>query len=237
MTNYNSIDELLKDTFAGTYREPTPQIYRLNHDVLAISVCAYRLSTNNPPVSFANNDFVMSQLSDEDNRVADNIRKYYAKKYMWTTLKGGAVSEFQQSVLDFISNDNRQEYTEKQEGLIHKLPEFYFNDIVVDEIFKNADVSAIDDPVPKFLRAKYTKTLKPINVIHQKTRQVKENNYWLKDEENRLCLMSISQPNSLEHLWLDFFNNHATIRINAHYLAHQNRNGHFYKIVDWKLEK
>lgn len=212
-----------------------PKLKTTHSDVLAMSCCVYRKQKNDGNFqSF--HSINPEDITDEDRRTANDIRKYYGKKYLWSSLNNSSLTEYQKTVFNFLTDDQRDQYLEDREGLIFKLPEFYFNDLVTDEIFKNADVSEIDN-IPAFLRQKQTKSLKPVNVIKSRFKRSKENKYWLKDENNRLCLVSISMPNTLEHLWIDIFNNSVTINVNGHYLPRQTSNGDFYKIVDWRLEK
>ena len=233
----SSLRDLFQSLGPETYIVEQPKIKTMDCDVLALSCCAYRKQSEQTPfVSFQSIN--PEELIDEDQRNADDIRKYYGKKYLWTSLQSKPLTDYQQTVLNFITNENRRQYIENQEGLIHKLPEFYFNDLITDAIFKNADTSDLDtEKVPPFLRKKYTKPLRPVNVVKSRTKRSKENKYWLKDENNRLCLLSISLPNSLEHMWIDLFNSHAIININGHFLPQRSMSGDYYKIVDWTLEK
>lgn len=231
----------LKDLFTSmdpqTYKLDEPKLKVAHSDVLAMSVCANRQQNEqNPFQSFQSINEV--DITDEDRRTADAVRKYYGKKYLWMSLHNKELTEWQQAALNFLTSENRRQYYENQEGLIHKLPEFYFNDLITDEIFKNADVSDMDIArVPGFLRQKQIKNLKPVNVIKNRTKRSKENKYWLKDDNNRLCLVSIPMPNTLEHMWIDLFNNSVTIKINGHYLPQRTMSGDYYKVVDWTLEK
>lgn len=218
--------------------ESETKLRTLNHDVLALSCCAYRISDQlqQPFLNFENPE-VSTNLSDEDFQLAEQIRSYYGKKYLWRILNERNVSEFQTTVLDFISNKEKNVYDQKSEGLIYKLPGFYFNDLVTDEIFKNADTSEIDESTPRFLRQKYTKILKFVNAIEVRTRRTKENVYWFKDNNNRLNSITIPHPNCLEHLWSDIINNETAVKIHGHYLVNQMDNKYYYKILDWKMEK
>jgi hypothetical protein len=230
-------DTLFDEIFDLDITKTPPMEKTVNNDVLALSCCAHRLVQSKQSFTF-DNTYTINHLSEEDIRLADDIRKYYAKKYMWGSLKGEYLSDFQQDLVVFISQPDKRKYTDKQEGLIHKLPGFYLNDIVEDEIFAHADNSPIDEMrVPPQIRQKTTRSLKPINVVEIRTRREKKNKYWLKDDQNRMHLLEVPLPNTLEHLWRSLFDNQEKISIEAHYLPTRQNDRSFYKIIDWKLEK
>ena len=232
-----SLQDLFTSLDPQNYRVEEPKVKTIPCDVLALSCCAYRKRDEQHPfLCFQSID--PNDITEEDISLAEAVRKYYGKKYLWISLHNRNLTEFQQTVLNFLTQDNRQQFLETQEGMIHKLPEFYANDQITDAIFKNADTSDLDNTrIPPVLRTKQTKKLHPVDVVEIRNKRSKENKYWLKDDSNRLYLLSIPLPNTLEHMWVDLFNNSSTIKINGHYLPQRSMNGDYYKIVDWKLEK
>jgi hypothetical protein len=230
-------EDLLDDIFDLDITKNPPMEKTVNNDVLALSCCAHRLAQNRQSFGF-DNSYTVNYLNEDDIRLADDIRKYYAKKYMWRSLKGEYLSDFQRDLIIFISQPDKRKYTDKQEGLIHKLPGFYLNDIVEDEIFARADNSPIDEiHVPPQIRQKTTRSLKPVNVIEIRTRREKKNKYWLKDDRNRMHLLEVNLPNTLEHLWRDLFDSQASMNIEADYFPAQHNDRSFYKVKNWRLEK
>lgn len=224
------------DLFSTTYRDSSKDPITLQHDALALSCCVWRLKSTGGPehFSFSSNELA-GYLVEDDFKHATEIRSYYGKKFMWANLNGTRLSPFRQDLLKFIHSIDPKVITEGTAGMVYRLPAFYQEDITMDNIKETANTSEIQrSEIPN---NDSVVELTPITIIKRESKRIPCNVYWFKLPDNRLASVEIHKPNPLEHMWLDIFNNSATIKVKGRFVSSYRENFHFYRIINWTLEK
>jgi len=218
------------------FEDANPEVLKFNFDPLALSCCLHRTRNEHRMFSFSGitDNALAEHLNFDDKMQADVIRDYYNKKYFWRQLQNNyPLSAFRRTALDFINSNNPREIPFDLVKIIHKLPEFYNEDLILDSVKKGADLHFKDSST----MLTRTKVLTPKNSYHRRSKREKQNYYWLWDEHNRLCNISVEPNNSLEHLWLDIFNNSSKIKIHGYFFTKERDNFKYYTVSNWTLEK
>jgi hypothetical protein len=73
-------------------------------------------------------------ITDDDHQIAGQIRDYYSKKIMMWNLLGHPLTNFRQDLSAFIHLNDFSEVPDRMLPLIYKLPEFYFQDIKLEDV-------------------------------------------------------------------------------------------------------
>ena len=213
----------------------------IKEDLLAMSCARHRMEDNTSLL----NEEIAKQVIPEDRERADKIRKYYSAKCIFWTLKEQELTEFRRDLYTFINTTGMQ-FEEKMVKLAYRLPEFYEYDIEFDSIKDEHDlVKSFPDsnstefkPRPNrygvYASDEDTRKLTAIKVTHRNTKNKKLIEYWLKDEENYLCLISIDPMNSLKPLW-DKEYAKGTLVIHGHYFAKLRNDFPCYDLKRWKI--
>lgn len=244
----NSIDEVLSqmtacgspmprravEPFDALYRDRSNDPITLLDDALALSCCAWRLRNSGGPEFWAfRTEDVAKSIVHDDYAHAQEIRNYYGKKIMWLQLNGGRVSQFRADLMSYIHQADPRIVTENISGMIHKMPDFFQEDKILDRIKQLADISTIQTIIP----LNTPMVLSPVEIVLRRSKTSKVNNYWMMTKDKRLCQIEIQQPNPLEPLWLDLYNNSATITISGKFVATCREDFNFYRVTNWKVEK
>lgn len=213
-----------------------PNNLNFNFDPLALSCCYHRVKTLGL-ISISTtivDDKLSNLLNADDFEEANRIREYYSRKYFWKQLqKNSKLSKFRTEALAFIHSENPSNIPYETVKIVHKLPEFYQEDLILDKVKKGANLNFEDTNthIPR------TKTLTPKNWFFRRTKNEKLSHYWLWDEDNRLCNLQVEAHNSLEHLWLDIFKSYSKIKIRGYFFTKERDNFKYYTISNWTLEK
>ena len=189
------------------------EVYETTEDILALSVTWNRLRTllshkidiltnpNDRPTKLTDS-ILFREMIQEDRDKANVIRDYYSKKLMVITLREQRMSKFRKDLSIFVHSDSKI-VKEEMMPLIYRLPEFYEYDIGFDDMVRELNTRF---EFPDNTQAwSGTKTLKPIKKFIVKLRTNKFSEYWLKDDDNKLCKIEIPIDNKLNHLWEHFF--------------------------------
>ena len=196
----------------------------LNHDVIAISCAVNRVPGHDL-------DDADDEVTAEDLAKADLIRSYYGRKLTWYQLSGKPLSKFRTDLQSLLTRDNKNILVHKELGMIYRLPEFYSLDTEFDNLKKDADVSYTN----KLHIGKVELT--PLKIFREKYSKAAFQSFWFKDPNNRLVLIKIPLPNQLVHMFIDMFNNSATITVNATFAPFTRDSYTYYKLSTWTLEK
>ena len=221
------------DIFSNTYKDTSQDPITLKHDALALSCCSWRMrNTGLGDYWNIQSDEVGAQITQADIDLANEIRSFYGKKILWLQLNGRPVSQFRKDLMKYIHSDARV-VTEHISGMIHKMPDFYEEDKILNQLKALADTSEFTEYLPNDAHV----VLTPLRIILRRSKHTKINNYWLLTADKRLCQIEIPQPNPLEPLWLDIFNNCATITISGRFIPGRREDFNFYRVTNWKVEK
>jgi len=132
-----SNDEFAKWLNELRVEAPEPKTTVFEEDPIALGCAAYSIWTANHVTRWM--DFEHVTVEAADRELADRIRKYYQERtnhILIDILKNGptAVSEFRKK-LSLIVHNQMHEYTDKDRGILYKLPYFYHEDTALERLF------------------------------------------------------------------------------------------------------
>ena len=227
------------DSFSNTEHVKKYEVFETTEDVLALSVTWHRLRSllsheinpNGRPTKLTDS-VLFREMIQEDREKANVIRDYYSKKLMVITLREQRISKFRKDLSTFIHGDSKV-VKEELMPIIYRLPEFYEYDISFDEMVRELNTRF---EFPEHTQAwSGTKTLKPIKKFIVKHRINKFSEYWLKDDDNKLCKIEIPIDNKLNHLWEHFFEQDS-VPLEGLY-KHMERDGiSYFHLKNWEID-
>jgi hypothetical protein len=219
------------------------EVFETTEDILALSVTWHRLrplishnisnimNPSNRPTKLTD-EILFKEMIQEDRDKANVIRDYYSKKLMVITLREQRISKFRKDLSTFIHGDSKV-VREELMPIIYRLPEFYEYDIEFDEMVRELNTRF---EFPEHTTAwSGTKTLTPVKkfVVKHKTNKFSE--YWLKDDDNKLCKIEIPIDNKLNHLWEHFFEQDS-VPLEGLY-KHMERDGiSYFHLKNWEID-
>jgi hypothetical protein len=234
-----SWDDLYQD---GSYVKKY-EVFETTEDVLALSVTWHRLRSllsnkidilanpNDRPTTLTDG-ILFREIIQEDRDKANVIRDYYSKKLVVLTLREQRLTKFRKDLSTFI-HGNSKVVKEELMPIIYRLPEFYEYDIGFDEMVRELNTRF---EFPEHTQAwSGTKTLTPVKkfVVKHKTNKFSE--YWLKDDDNKLCKIEIPLDNKLNHLWEHFFEQDS-VPLEGLY-KHMERDGiSYFHLKNWEID-
>jgi hypothetical protein len=194
------------------------EVYEINKDLLALSVCwaRYRKTRDTSPhllqptITKLLDSELFRLVTEEDIAQANVIRDYYSKKIMVLKLKNEGFTAFREDLNTFIHSEGKT-FKESMLPLAYRLPEFYEYDVEFEKMafeynreVKRYEISYENNNV----QLKFVKKLS----VNNKRQKRKE--YWFSDRHNNLVLLSIESSNPLLSL-MDMTVNKNDITING----------------------
>ena len=140
--HFDTIDNLFKNE----YREDP---IKLDVNPLVLSVRLKKIREENTTQWFRlESPEVKARLMGDDFNEAEDIKDYYSKKLMWTSLKDTKLSDYRTHLMSHLAHP-KTVLSRKEAGMIVSLPYFYAEDQVMDSIAKNYLVTDCPDVLPK----------------------------------------------------------------------------------------
>jgi hypothetical protein len=180
---------------------------------------------------------LIDYVTEDDHKLANEIRDFYSKKIMLIKLTGatrpdGTMSAFREDLNTFIHNTSETAFSERTLGLVFYLPSFYEHDIALRDIKRSVGC------VPKDY-ARYdniTSVLIPIRMLRRDTRGKKINQYWFKEvESNNAYMFEVTRGNELEPVWKNIFTKSNSITINGMNVVKCIEDFRFFSPKKWEL--
>jgi len=229
-----SFDDLYNTEYVKKY-----EVFETTEDILGLSVTWHRMrplinastSPNIRPTKLTDS-ILFKEIIQEDRDKAERIRDYYSKKLMVITLREQRISKFRKDLSTFIHGDSKV-VKEELMPIIYRLPEFYDYDIEFDDMVRELNTRF---EFPENTKAwSGTKTLKPIKKFLVKHRINKFSEYWLKDDDNKLCKIEVPIDNKLNHLWEHFFEQDSIPLVGL--FKHMERDGiSYFHLKNWEID-
>jgi hypothetical protein len=229
------------DPWNNTHNNPNVKKYQIVEstvDILELSVTWHRLrqesSTKQIQFTTLLDKELYDKVSSHDVQIAAKIRDYYSKKLMVATLREQSFSQYRTDLSTFVHSDGKL-FKEEMLPLVYKLPEFYFYDIEMDEVFATVDKS-ISVEFEKQIANVTTKTLKKLHstVLNKKTS--KRTEYWFTDSKNHVCRLTVESSNPLKHIWDHLFDTRTEFSIHGSYYVLARDDLHYYNIRNWTFD-
>jgi hypothetical protein len=184
---------------------------KVNTDLLAVSCHLWRNFKDNWEKRYLSLKEAAKtlNLTQIDYYNAELVADYFSKHILIKQLKGD-LTDFQKSVLTFITSD-RMSYDSDKPGLIYRLPEYYETDqllIKMKDAYYNHDYVSIN--------SNFSRYMKPILKVKRNTVQLKVDQYWLIDiETNNLVMIDVDSKNQIKYIWDHMFDTSESIKIKA----------------------
>jgi hypothetical protein len=223
------------DLFSTTYKEE-PRRYR--EDPLVLSIAVKDLATINPGVYYPLDDLrVDDHVNDDHREMAEKIRKYYGKKFLWSNLSSNSsLSDFRTRVCYLLENHVR-ECVDRDSGIYYKLPYFYEEDMSYDQLkkqYNTTDVPRIDNITSTNTKHRLTLTYVKTTSSRQKQRNV--NRFWFTDG-TYLYSIGVTNDNPLLELFRQLVTEKMTITFDTCYNVDRLDQMYFYKLYNFTLTK
>jgi hypothetical protein len=194
-------------------------------DLLAISAHLYRRHKDVPMLRFV--DLIGASrhlvIDDKDRRRAEEIADYFGKQIVLAQLRG-TVTDFQKAMGSFLATD-RLTLEHREQGMIHRLPEYYENDMKMLEIrdtyFADHQYITVCEDDSRYNPT--TRTLIPIDTVERNTRNSKVVQYWFKDSmTGNPAMLTVDVGNQLKYMWDRMFNTQLNgIVVTAAFMNHE----------------
>ena len=173
------------------------EVYESTEDLLVLSCAWYRLRLESAQTSTFNNISklldrqLFSIVNEEDRILASTIRDYYSKKIMMLKLKNERTTKFTEDLNKFIHSDGTM-FVEEMFGLAYRLPQFYFYDKKLDDIFSGRNRTTQKD-----IRGREVKLLNFIDKTVVERKHMKRIEYWFSDEDDCVVGLYLTKENPL----------------------------------------
>jgi len=231
----SAIFDDLDSVFNATFKEKEVEF---KQDPLVLAVALKDIMSSNPGSYYSLEDPRVSEsITDDTKTLAEQIRKYYGKKYFWSNLSSNrSLSDYRGRVCYLLEN-RIHTCKDKDAGIYYKLPYFYDEDMIYDEFkkqYNTTDVPRIlhggTTPVKKCLTLKYLKATS--------SRQQKRNlnRFWFTDD-HYLYNIEVTSDNPLLDLFKQLVVEKATIKFDTYYNVDRIDQMYFYKLYNFSLAK
>jgi hypothetical protein len=175
---------------------------------------------------------ILKKTTDEDRKLADEIRRYYRGKFLFLKLRGEDTTQFRKDLEQFVMVDWDPSFTitKKTVGMICKLPSFYEHDMgLINDVF-GSDTHSIK----KHVSVGETVTLTFIKALDENQKGKTTFSYWFKDSHDNRFSIPVEKNNSLIPTWEEFIKKPVTLT--GHYTRRSYDNLEFYKVArGWKI--
>jgi hypothetical protein len=143
-------------------------------------------------------------ITDDDYQIAGQIRDYYSKKIMMWNLLGHPLTNFRQDLSTFIHQNDFSEVTDRMLPLIYKLPEFYFQDIKLEDVLlKCIKFNGVVSERTGVKKLTYLDSI----TKKSKLKVLATVEYWFHDENKYPVLIRLQQ-NPLSQFWEKIIQDH-----------------------------
>jgi len=184
------------------WSEPDAKEVKLPHDPVACACASYRVWKENPARRWENLETVV--VWQDDIEEAERLKKYYRERMVVEALKNinnnGNRSSFRRKLAALCTN--QLAITQKELGLLHRLPYFYAEDQALDQIVELTDDSAVQGTACHA----YTGVFTPLTKILVSRSAGDFYHYWFTDGEKTPYNFVIKGDNPLRGMFESLYN-------------------------------
>ena len=225
----------LDNIFNSTYQEKEAEF---KEDPLVLAVSLKDIMDRNLGSYYSLDDARVFENITDDIRVrAEQIRKYYGKKYFWDNLTSNRqLSGFRGRVCYLLENRIRT-CKDKDAGIYYKLPYFYDEDMIYDEFkkqYNTKDVPRIGSI--KTPNVKHQLTLKYVKSTSSRQQKRNINRFWFTDDVY-LYNIEVANDNPLLEMFKQLVVEKMTITFDTYYNVDRIDQMYFYKLFNFTLAK
>jgi hypothetical protein len=180
-------------------KDPPPKLIALKDDPVVLACAAYRMYQENQRLRWL--DFDQVVVWGEDREQAERLKAYYKNQFVETTFKmlkntnNRGLSPFRRKLYLLANND--LPITDREIGLLYRLPYFYAEDLALDEVMQSTESVAHHVPAHE-----QTLNLTLIKKVLRSRTAGESNQYWFKDQSNsHAYMLSVKTDNVLANLF------------------------------------
>lgn len=222
------------DVFSDTFRERETA---LKDDPLVLACSLKRLHEKDGQWRSIEDTAVLENVDDDIRAYAEDIRKYFSKKFFWNNLSNiQSVSSFRSRALYLLENRVRN-CKDKDIGCYFKLPWFYEEDMAYEKIKKNLVTDDIPDIVyggSTRTKSNLTLTFVDSTISTQSKRKIER--FWFTDSVY-LYQIEVATDNVLINMFKDLIEERKTLTFSTYYNKDRIDKMYFYKLFQFNLVK
>ena len=221
--------------FSATYNEKEVEF---KEDPLVLAVALKDIMAHNPGSYYSLEDpRVLENVTDEIRTLAEQIRKYYGKKYFWSNLASNrSLSDFRGRVCYLLENRIRT-CKDKDAGIYYKLPYFYDEDMIYDDFKKQYNTTDLPNVGSiNTTKCKHLLTLTYVKTTSSRQQKRNINRFWFTDD-TYLYGIEITSDNPLLDLFKQLVVEKATVTFDTYYNVDRLDQMYFYKLYNFSLAK
>lgn len=231
----NVTDVFSIDILSSNYAEREVEF---KDDPLVLSVSLKDLLDKTPGSYFSLDDpRVAGNVTEDTRSTAEQIRKYYGKKYFWNNLTNSRALSGYRSRVCYLLENRIHTCKDKDAGIYYKLPFFYEEDMIYDDFkkqYNTTDVPRIGSI--KTPNAKHQLTLKYIKTTSSRQQKRNVNRFWFTDDVY-LYNIEVVNDNPLLELFKQLVVEKVTITFDTYYNVDRLDQMYFYKLFNFSLAK
>lgn len=207
-------------------------------DPLVLSVSLKELMQKNPNSFYSLDDpRVLENISNDTVIQAEQIRKYYSKKFFWSNLSGGQPLSGFRSRLCYLLENRIRSCKEKDAGIYYKLPYFYDEDMNYDEFkrqYNTTDIPRITYGGPAKVKSQLT--LKYVKTTSSRQQKRNINRFWFTDDAY-LYSIEVTSDNPLLEMFTQLVTEKVAVTFDTNYNVDRIDQMYFYKLYNFTLTK
>ena len=196
---FQDILDEFEDFETRLMKDPPPKLVTLKDDPVTLACAAYRMYQENPRHRWL--DFDQVVVWQEDREQAERLKAYYRNQFVETTFKmlkstnNRSLSSFRRKLYLLVNSD--LQITEREVGLLHRLPYFYAEDLALDEVMQSTE--SIAEHIPAHQQ---TLNLTLIKKVLRSRNAGESNQYWFRDQSNpHAYMLSVKTDNVLANFF------------------------------------
>jgi hypothetical protein len=213
-------------------------IHKFDSDPLVCSVSAKDLADKNPSDHYGLQDDsrVKDNITPNIEARAEEIRKYYTKKFFWDALKNGSpLSPIRTRMVQLLEN-RITDCNDNDVGIYYKLPYFYEEDLTYEEFSKLYNTEKLS-PLGNKRSNKFAKRLQFVKSTKGIQKNKKSEYFWFTDDNRDLYNITIELSNPLLSLFEQIIDNNPTLLFQTYLKEERLDKLHFYKLYSFTLLK
>jgi hypothetical protein len=213
-------------------------IYKFERDPLVCSVSAKDLADRNPSEHYGLQDDVRvkDNITADIEARAEEIRKYYTKRFFWNALKNGKeLTPIRARIAQLLEN-RIFECNDNDVGIYYKLPYFYEEDRTYEEFGKLYNTEKLS-PLGNKRSNKFAKRLQFVKSTKGIQKNKKSKYFWFTDDNKDLYNITIELNNPLLSLLEQIINDNPTPIFETYLKEERLDKLHYYKLYSFTLLK
>lgn len=222
----------VSDIFSQEYR---PQPTAFKSDPLVLACALQDLWLKHERYYNMEGEEVREHVTDEIRERAEEIRKYYTKKWFWASLNDQRLSDYRRRVCYLLEN-RISKCEEKDVGIYFKLPWFYDEDMIYEDFKKTYNTT--DLPQIKYgmtpVRDRLTLTYLKSSTATQQKRKLER--FWFTDG-SYLFNITVTSDNPLLEMFRNMIEPGKSVTIDSYKSVDRVDQMYYYKLFKFKFVK